>query len=159
MWNGKPAMAFLGSPLILLVKWPKKVFHCVQLLLLTFPCKHTRSSLRQLCPLDHNLPNFVLNTFVCLLFISSLLCLSQILNCSGKNSEHLLLAASKWASLCYQKQLLAFCSWLCCFVLASLQQVHLITISFSSFFPCLCLEKLKFLLVLCFLFEGLFSFP
>jgi len=93
------------------------------------------------------------------LFISSLLCLSQILNCSGKNSEHLLLAASKWASLCYQKQLLAFCSWLCCFVLASLQQVHLITISFSSFFPCLCLEKLKFLLVLCFLFEGLFSFP
>lgn len=44
----------------------------------------------------------------------------------------------KWVFLCYQKQLLAYCSGLCCIVLPSLQQVHPITV-FFLFFPCLCL--------------------
>ena len=44
-----------------------------------------------------------------------------------------ILQPQKWASFCYQKQLLAFCSWLCCLVLALLLQVHLITIFFPFF--------------------------
>ena len=69
-----------------------------------------------------------------------------------------ILQPQKWASFCYQKQLLAFCSWLCCLVLALLLQVHLITIFFSFFFLVYVLKSWNFDWLCGFLFEGLFSF-